>query len=231
VKRPAFQFYPADWRKDSALQSCSVAAQGLWINLMCVMHECDQYGHLSVNGKPMDCTQIGRLVGLAPKACQKLLDELENADVFSRNDEGVAYSRRMVNDERVRNVRAEAGRLGGNPALLNQEDKPKVNHTDNHASNRKPTPSSSSSSSNQKPPFELPNWINGIDWLMFEEHRKKLRKPMTDFAKRLVVKELARLQAEGHDPGAVLQQSVRRGWLDVFPVKGDAAPQKQGLAL
>ena len=30
MKRPAFQFYPSDWRKDMALQSCSVAARGLW---------------------------------------------------------------------------------------------------------------------------------------------------------------------------------------------------------
>jgi len=30
-KRPAFQFYPGDWRRDTALQSVSLAARGLWI--------------------------------------------------------------------------------------------------------------------------------------------------------------------------------------------------------
>lgn len=146
MKRPAFQFYPADWRKDSALQSCSIAAQGLWINLLCIAHECDPYGHLSVNGKPMQPAQIGRLVGLSAKECQALLDELEGAGVFSREDDGTIYSRRMVEDERIRNLRAEAGRLGGNPALVGK----KVKQKDNQNPNLDLTPSSSSSSSSSE---------------------------------------------------------------------------------
>ena len=45
-KRPAFQFYPESWRTDAELRSCSLAARGLWIDLMCVMHQCKPYGHL-----------------------------------------------------------------------------------------------------------------------------------------------------------------------------------------
>lgn len=142
MKRPAFQFYPADWRKDAALQSCSMAAQGLWVNLMCVMHECEPYGHLSVNARPMKTEQIARLVGLSPKECAALLTELADAGVSGVAD-GLLMSRRMVRDERLRNVRADAGRLGGNPALLGG----KVNQPDNQTSKQSPTPSSSSSSS------------------------------------------------------------------------------------
>ena len=147
MKRPAFQFYPADWRKDSALQSCSLSAQGLWINLMCVMHECDRYGHLSVNDKPMTTAQISRISGISPKECQKILDELEGAGVFSRLPDGMIFSRRMVKDENLRNVRADAGRLGGNPALLKHKDNQEDNQTDNLSVKQSPTPSSSSSSS------------------------------------------------------------------------------------
>ena len=57
VKRPAFQFYPGDWRKDVQLRSCSVAARGLWIDLLCVAHECEPYGHLMINGRPMTPAQ------------------------------------------------------------------------------------------------------------------------------------------------------------------------------
>lgn len=154
MKRPAFQFYPADWRKDSALQSCSLSAQGLWINLLCIMHECDRYGHLSINDKPMQAAQLARLVGLTPKECAALLDELEGAGVFSRLEDGTVFSRRMVKDERIRNVRAQAGRLGGNPNLVKQSDNQTVNHTSNQDANLSinlmPTPSSSSSSSKDK---------------------------------------------------------------------------------
>lgn len=147
MKRPAFQFYPADWRKDPALSACSLAARGLWIELMCIAHEGGTYGFLSINGKAMAPAQIARMVGESPAAVVKLVAELEDAGVFSRDEQGCIYSRRMVKDEHVRNVRADAGRLGGNPNLLKQKDK----QTDN----REPPPSSSSSSSSSN--IEEPN--------------------------------------------------------------------------
>jgi hypothetical protein len=147
MKRPAFQFYPADWRKDAALQSCSLGAQGLWVNLLCIAHECEPYGHLTINGTPMTAAQIGRLVGLSAKEAQALLGELLEAGVASTTEHGVIFSRRMVRDERLRNVRAESGRLGGNPALVGSKVKQVDNQTDNLALKQESTPSSSSSSS------------------------------------------------------------------------------------
>jgi len=112
VKRPAFQFYPADWRKDVELQSCSMAAQGLWINVMCVAHECEPYGHLTVNGKGMTAAQLGRQVGLSGKEADALLVELMEAGVARRTDDGTIYSKRMVADEDLRNRRATGGQAG-----------------------------------------------------------------------------------------------------------------------
>ncbi|WP_353627565.1 hypothetical protein ABNQ24_12425 [Ralstonia pseudosolanacearum] len=146
AKRPAFQFYPADWRKDTALQGCSLLARGLWHEMLCLMHECEPYGHLSVNGKPMKPSQIARLVGITEKEYGRLLEELFDAGVPSRTDDGCIYSRRMVRDEHIRNVRAEAGKKGGNPDLLAKKVKQKDKQTDNHQPNLGPTPSSSSSS-------------------------------------------------------------------------------------
>lgn len=150
MKRPSFQFYPADWRKDAALQSCSLSARGLWHEMMCLMHECEPYGHLSVNGKPMRPAQVARLVGVAEKEYQKLLAELEDAGVPSVADDGSIYSRRMVRDEHIRNVRAEAGKKGGNPNLVSNKVKQKDNQPPNQTSKQSPTPSSSSSSSKEK---------------------------------------------------------------------------------
>lgn len=112
MKRPAFQFYPADWRKDVELQSCSMAAQGLWINAMCVAHECEPYGHLTVNGKAMTAAQLGRQVGLSAKECEGLLRELIDAGVARKTEEGAIFSKRMAEDERVRNARAAGGKEG-----------------------------------------------------------------------------------------------------------------------
>jgi hypothetical protein len=112
MKRPAFQFYPADWRKDVELQSCSMAAQGLWINAMCLAHECEPYGYLTVNGKPMSVAQLGRQVGLSAREAQLLVNELIESGVARRSDQGAIYSKRMVDDEDLRNRRAAGGNAG-----------------------------------------------------------------------------------------------------------------------
>lgn len=147
MKRPAFQFYPADWRKDPALSTCSLAARGLWIELMCVAHEAEVYGVLAINGKQMNIQQIARSVGESPALVSKLMSELEESNVFSRDESGCIFSRRMVKDEHIREVRANAGSLGGNPTLLKQKDKQKVKQGNKQIL----TPSSSSSSSENTP--------------------------------------------------------------------------------
>jgi hypothetical protein len=76
--------------------------------------------------------------------------------------------------------------------------------------------------------FALPDWVPVDDWRAFDEHRRKAKKPMTERAKQLVVIELDKLRKAGHAPSAVLQQSVRRGWLDVFPLKADQLPLAPG---
>lgn len=112
MKRPSFQFYPADWRKDAALQSCSIAARGIWIEMLCVAHECVPYGHLVVNGKAMTETQIGRLCGVGEKDARKLIAELLDAGVCFRDEVGAIFSKRMIEDEDLRERRAAGGKAG-----------------------------------------------------------------------------------------------------------------------
>lgn len=44
MKRPSFQFYPADWKGNANLRRCSKAARGDWMDIMCVLHDSDEYG-------------------------------------------------------------------------------------------------------------------------------------------------------------------------------------------
>ena len=112
-RRPSFQFYPMDWLTDPALCACSVEAQGAWMRLICVMHQCPTYGHLSTNGKPMEHEEIRRhLPGFSLQKVRKTMEELEENGVFSLTAEGVIYSRRMVRDEAVRLRRAAGGAKG-----------------------------------------------------------------------------------------------------------------------
>lgn len=112
MKRPAFQFYPKDWRDEQSLRLCSMAARGLWIDLMCLMHSADRYGHLELAGKPMAVEQIARLVGESAKDVKRWMAELVTNGVCSVTEEGVIFSRRMVRDEAIREKRAAGGEAG-----------------------------------------------------------------------------------------------------------------------
>jgi len=112
VKRPASQYYWGDWRRDTALQACSIAARGLWHEMNCLMHDCEPYGRLMVGAAPMQPAQLARLVGITPKECAALVAELEGAGVFSRTESGAIFSRRMVRDEDLRERRANGGQAG-----------------------------------------------------------------------------------------------------------------------
>ncbi|WP_257757888.1 hypothetical protein [Burkholderia glumae] len=144
MKRPSFQFYPGDWMNDAALRMVSVGARGLWIDMMCIMHQGSEYGYLKVNGKVILASNLARMTGSTLEETEGFLGELEAAGVFSRDDEDCIFSRRMIRDEKVRQARAAGGSKGGNPALTGKLK-------DNLQPNLGPTPSSSSSSSTSSP--------------------------------------------------------------------------------
>lgn len=151
MKRPSFQFYPGDWLNDAALRMCSVGARGLWIEMICLMHQGSTYGYLKVNGKVILPVNLARMVGATFAEVDGWLDELHGAGVFSIGDDGAIFSRRMIRDEEIRQARAAGGVKGGNPALI-VKDKglDKVDQKVNLPANLPPTPSSSSSSSSSK---------------------------------------------------------------------------------
>lgn len=128
TKLPYMQFYPSDWLSDPALRSCSIAAKGLWIELLCLMWNSPERGVLrTVSGHKMDPKRISKSVGLRTFQCQKLITELQENGVLSLTEDGAICSRRMRRDESLRRRRRECGKLGGNPILVNQEDNHEVN--------------------------------------------------------------------------------------------------------
>lgn len=126
ARNPWMKFYPADWRADAMLRLCSIAARGLWAEMMCIMHDAERYGSLLVNGRRIDKKQLAGLAGISEKECTLLLLELEGNGVFSRDDDGTIYSRRMRRDFEKAARDKENGKGGGNPRLkggVNPPDK------------------------------------------------------------------------------------------------------------
>lgn len=150
MKRPAFQFYPADWRNDAGLKLCSLSARGLWIEMICIMHAAEPYGHLCAAGRPLDTRDLSKLVGESERDVKKWLDELVRNNVCS-SEEGAIISRRMVRDESLRERRAAGGEAGSEFGHLGAEHGKKGGRPRKETGDKKPPlnppPSSSSSSS------------------------------------------------------------------------------------
>ena len=158
AKRPSLQFYPDDWLSDPALRRCSSSARGVWIDLICVMHGGEPYGHLRTGGSSFTVAEVARVVGEPVPKVKRALDELERNGVCSRTDAGVLFSRRMVRDEGLRSRRAAGGELGADAGergrafgKLGGRPKKTPDETPLHGGNgrgiEEPPPSSSSSSS------------------------------------------------------------------------------------
>lgn len=62
-------------------------------------------------------------------------------------------------------------------------------------------------------------------WAEFLSMRKKLKRPMTEYAQKLMIKKLRAYVANGQDAQAMLDQSILKGWTDVYEVKTDE-PQR-----
>jgi len=130
-REPWSKFYWADWRANKELRLCSLAARGLWMEMLCLMHEATPYGHLLINGKAPTLPQIAVQVGAPTGLVRKALDELEGAGVATIKD-GVWISRRMVRDAHRRAVNQANGASGGNPRLLDKgSDNPPPPKPDN----------------------------------------------------------------------------------------------------
>lgn len=128
MKRPSFQFYPADWLQNAKLRRCTLQARGAWMDVLCLMHDSDEYGILRWPLK-----EIARASAVPTRVLRELADRtvLKGDDVqfdgftFTPRHAGVDgepvilipkgagplwFSSRFVVDEYVRGKRGAASR-------------------------------------------------------------------------------------------------------------------------
>jgi len=221
---PAFQFYPADWRKDPGVQSLDYETRGIWWEIICLLHESDERGVLLLNGKPMPEDALCRLLGLDNQKLTTALTTLLTYGVAKRREsDGAIYSKRMVADENLRQIRKMAGSKGGNPLLVKQNPTTTVK--------QKRTPSSSSSSSSSSSikeesalvlPFESHEFAEA--WHRWTKYRKEIKKPITPTMAESQLKNLAAM-GEGRAI-AMIENTISKGWQglreEVEPQRGNA---------
>ena len=218
MKRPSFQFYPSDWLRDTALRSCSTGARGLWIDMICFMHEGNPYGHLKVGNKVILPPNLASMVGSTLHEVEGWLDELHQAGVYEFAVAGEIFSKRMVRDESLRNKRAEGGKLGGNPnlkvnlkviSMVEKEVKQKLTPSSSSSSSSSSPSSSSTSSTQKKNTVAPPNGVTDSVWQDWVKLRKEKRAAVTQTA-------IEGIEREARKAGVSLQSALEtccaRGW-------------------
>ena len=166
-RSPAFQFYAADWLTDPSLRMCSHETRGVWIDLLSIMFLSDEIGVLMINEHILDSKGIQKLTGLSQKKFKKTFDELTKFGILKLDEKNRYFSKRMVNDERIRQIRRDVGQLGGNPKLMEKKSKGSnlVNRLDKQTNNQNQTPSFSSSFSSS---------LNNINSINIDERKNNL---------------------------------------------------------
>ena len=70
--------------------------------------------------------------------------------------------------------------------------------------------------------ISLPDWLPREAWVMWAKDRSDRKKPITQAGAMLQLKDLEKYRAQGHDPVAVIEHSISRGWQGLFPPKEEA---------
>lgn len=117
------KLYWSDWESDPRLKLCSLAAQGLWMRVLCICAQSDRCA-AEIDGRPLSGDDIAVIVGRPAREVKALIAELESKGVFSRTDGGAILSRRMQRDAERRAADQANGRKGGNPRVKGDRTPP-----------------------------------------------------------------------------------------------------------
>lgn len=100
MRLPWFKFFPSWWTSDTELSKCTPATRGVWIDLICAMHQSGRSGELSGT-----TDQIARLARCSTVELTHALTELQNtktADVTFRNNNVTVINRLMKREAKDR---------------------------------------------------------------------------------------------------------------------------------
>lgn len=188
MKRPSFQFYPADWQANSNLRRCTHEEKGIWLDVLCLLHDQEEYG--VVRWPLLEIAQavgapIGKLRGIVAKGVLKGADagskapaviytprhgrkDGEPVTLLAEQDGPVWYSSRMLVDEHKRKT------AGASTRFTKDDTSPPHGDSPGHAPSRregdgKGDGSTSSSSSTSSATHKTNPWpglsaVNGIDF-------------------------------------------------------------------
>lgn len=143
---PYMRFFTSDWLGSTSLRRVSLAAKGVWIEMLCLMWANTPRGELSRRGKPESIEDIASMIHGDRAQVIAAIKELIEAEVADTREDGTIFSRRMVADVSLSESRADAGRRGGTTTQATVKANAQANAQANDQANLK----------QQAPPIPIP---------------------------------------------------------------------------
>lgn len=232
-ERPPSVFFGAsDWLGGTA----TLPPMAEWVYLQISLYNMDK-------GEPVPGGRLGMILVRHGGDWQADLDLLIEIGKVAKTAGGSYFVKRaLIEYERAESAIAKKRRAGKQGAekrwKINEEDSTANGNgnanamrsqCDTNATRQDKTradksdPNGSQGASAPEPAqIDMLNRIKPDVWKDFAEHRIKLKKPMTDRSATLIRNKLTEItEQHGHDPNAILEQSIMRGWVGVFPLKDD----------
>jgi hypothetical protein len=235
-ERPPNVFFgPSDWLGGTA----TLPPMAEWVYLQISLYNMDK-------GEPVPGSRLPMILVRHGGDWRADLDLLvEIGKVIKTAGDRYFVKRALVEYERAESAiskKRKAGKAGAQKRWENKDEDGTAidkDSTANGDANEKACDTNATRQEQSRAEQSIPNGIQGagavdppqgdmldrIDpdvWKDFAEHRIELKKPMTDRAAGMMRNKLIEIAEEtGHDPNAILRQSIMRGWLGVFPLKDD----------
>ena len=224
TKRPAFQFYPADFLVGTAI--LTPEETGIYIRLLCYQW---------TNGGLINCVPIlARLAACEDEGAVAAVMSLK----FEQGEDGKLYNKRLEDvrqeQEQYREKQRENAkkRWVGNATAMPPHDSgievASKRHMPNACSSSSPSPSNTSTKVEVgvEFPANLQSADFGAAWESYLAYRKSSR--LKSLAPASIQAQLKNLSDMGHDEAIeAINQSIANGWQGIFPPKNKKpAPAK-----
>lgn len=226
------EFYPSDWTAGTAYMPASVE----WLYLQVCLYNWDRR-------EPLPQNQTAMRFSRSSSWEADLAMLIDAGKVIRTASGGLFVERAMIAANKAYDLWARKSRGGknrhsggnqgengggGQDSGNTPASSPASNQNQNQNQNQTPLDGESPP---DPPAGDLVFAVPADAMKAFRDHRTKLKHPMTQRAEELLIAKLERIHADhGHDPSAVIDQSILNGWRGVFPIKdeGNGRSDRQG---
>jgi hypothetical protein len=120
-KHPYLPLYTGDWKKDPELSNCSPATRGIWIDILCTMHDSDAAsltGTIDQLSRQARCSNSEMLMAV----CE--LRDTRTALVVDHQGKYTLSCRRLLRKQALSKIRSKSGSKGGSTTVSKREATP-----------------------------------------------------------------------------------------------------------